>query len=337
VTSISSGFWICPGCGTHIAPLLLACPTCHRLVHGDALARLADEAKRQESANNVTEALRLWREALDLLPPGTQQHTIVSQKVIALSRAIDAAGGQRSSASSDGKKLGVRAAAAAAIIFVLSKAKLLLLGLSKSGTIISMLLSFGVYWAAFGWPLAAGLVVSIYIHEMGHVAMLTRYGFKASVPMFIPGLGAVIRLKQIPVDPREDARIGLAGPIWGAGAAIAAYALGLYFHQPIFLAIAKLGAWINLFNLVPFWQLDGGRGFRPLSRLQAWLLIAIIFGIWFPTHEGLLILIGGISVFRALAIPPNSKESDLVAFIQFASLIVGLTLMSKIRVPGFEI
>ena len=26
----------------------------------------------------------------------------------------------------------------------------------------------------YGWPLAAGLVLSIYIHEMGHVAMLKR-------------------------------------------------------------------------------------------------------------------------------------------------------------------
>ena len=35
--------------------------------------------------------------------------------------------------------------------------------------------------------------------------------------------GAFIRLKQYPASPREEARVGLAGPIWGLGAAAAAY------------------------------------------------------------------------------------------------------------------
>ena len=67
--------------------------------------------------------------------------------------------------------------------------------------------------------LALGLVLSIYVHEMGHVIALRRYGFKADAPMFIPGLGAIIRLRQHVVDPRADAQIGLAGPIvcWTRG------------------------------------------------------------------------------------------------------------------------
>ena len=113
------------------------------------------------------------------------------------------------------------------LLFVLTKGKLLLLGLTKSSTFLSMFASFAVYWAAWGWPFALGLVVSIYIHEMGHVDALRRYGFKATAPMFIPGLGALIRLQQHPTNPAEDARIGLAGPLWGMGAALACYLLFL--------------------------------------------------------------------------------------------------------------
>ncbi len=58
--------------------------------------------------------------------------------------------------------------------FVATKGKLLLLGLTKGSTFLSMILSLGVYWTAWGWKFALGLVVSIYVHEMGHVAML-RY------------------------------------------------------------------------------------------------------------------------------------------------------------------
>jgi len=85
----------------------------------------------------------------------------------------------------------------------------------------------------FGWPLALGLVLSIYIHEMGHVVALMRYGVKATAPMFIPGVGAIIRLQQSLGDPRQDARCGLAGPLWGLGAALGSYGLNLATGLPI--------------------------------------------------------------------------------------------------------
>src|ERR1044072_777137 len=127
---------------------------------------------------------------------------------------------------------------------------------------------------------------------MGHVAALKRFGFDASAPMFIPGLGALIRLKQHPVNAREDARIGLAGPIWGLGAALACGAIGLATRNPFWMGLMAVGAWINLFNLIPVWQRDGGRGFRALSRSQAWLVVAAAGGMWLATGEGMLLLVG---------------------------------------------
>src|SRR2546425_10920244 len=80
-----------------------------------------------------------------------------------------------------------------ALVFVLTKAKLLLLGLTTASTLFSMLLSLGVRWTIWGWNFAAGLAVCIYIHETGHVQTLTRYGSKPTPPMFIPGVGPLIR------------------------------------------------------------------------------------------------------------------------------------------------
>ena len=123
-----------------------------------------------------------------------------------------------------------------------SKLKFLLLGLTKASTFVSMFAFFGVYWSVYGWPLALGLVVTIYIHEMGHVAMLRRLGIDSSAPLFIPGMGALVMLRQHITDPVVDAKIGLAGPVWGLGAALAA--LGAYFATDagIWLAIAHLTA-----------------------------------------------------------------------------------------------
>ena len=40
------------------------------------------------------------------------------------------------------------------------------------------------------------------------------------------GVGAFVMLKQHIVDPLSDSKVGLAGPVWGLGAALAAY--GIY-------------------------------------------------------------------------------------------------------------
>ena len=135
---------------------------------------------------------------------------------------------------------------------------------------------FGVYWSLYGWPLALGLVVSIYIHEMGHVAMLRRLGIAAGAPLFIPGVGALVMLKQHIDDPITDAKIGLAGPVWGLGAALAALGVYAVDGTPIWLAIAQLTGFLNLFNLIPVWQLDGSRGFHALSRMERWIVVAAI-------------------------------------------------------------
>src|SRR2546422_10258388 len=101
---------------------------------------------------------------------------------------------------------------------------------------------------------------------MGHVQALQRYGIKATAPMFIPGVGAVVRLKQYPASPREDARVGLAGPLWGLGAAAAAHAAYIGTGGGVWAAIAHFCARGNLFKPVPRLQLDGGGGFPALPR-----------------------------------------------------------------------
>ena len=138
-------------------------------------------------------------------------------------------------------------------------------------TLLSMLaFAYGVYWALYGWKFAVGfVVVSIYIHEMGHVLKLRDYGIPASPPMFIPGFGAFIRLKQLRMTPLQDAGVGLRGTdLWARGAAAFALAAG-YFATgaKVWDAIAHFGAIMNLFNLIPVWQL--GRFGRRIAVTDA--------------------------------------------------------------------
>jgi Zn-dependent protease len=331
---------ICPQCGTHVAPALLACPSCRRLVHADELKRLAADAERATHSGDSGAALAAWRQALDLLPGDSTQHQVVTARVLELSRMVDggpSAGKQGSRWGKGAAGLGALGALLAkfkfALVFLLTKAKLLLFGLTKAGTLFSMLLSAGLYWTIWGWKFAFGVVLSIYIHEMGHVQALQRYGIRATAPMFIPGFGAVIRLKQYPASAREDARVGLAGPLWGLGAALAAFGLYRVTGAGIWGAIAHFGAFVNLFNLIPVWQLDGGRGFRALTRLHRWLAAAVIALAWLATGEGMLLLLG-IAAAASAGFAVAADEPDQATLIQYCSLIAVLSLLTRIAVPG---
>ncbi len=331
---------MCAQCGTQIAPALLACPSCRRLVHAEELKRLAATADGAEQAGDPSAALAAWRQALDLLPADATQHQVVSARIAALSRSLDAgpAGAKHGSGLGKGAA-GVGALGALllkfkfALMFVLSKAKLLLFGLTKASTFFSMLLSASLYWTMWGWKFAVGVVLSIYIHEMGHVQALQRYGIKATAPMFIPGFGAVIRLKQYPANAREDARVGLAGPLWGLGAALAAYIVYRATDIGVWGAIAHFGAWVNLFNLVPVWQLDGARGFRALTRPQRWTAVALIAAVWLVTSEGLLVLLG-IAAAATAGLAHAADEPDHTALLQYTFLVGVLSLMTRIAVPA---
>src|SRR5262249_52235521 len=152
---------------------------------------------------------------------------------------------------------------------------------------------------------------------------LARYGIPASPPMFIPGLGALVRLKQHPASPREDARVGLAGPIWGLGAALVALGLYAWTGKPLWAAVARSGAWINLFNLIPVWQLDGSRGIQTLNRMQVWMLAFLTAVMWMVVEDGMLILLALVLAFRAITKrDADRSEEDWTGMFQFSGLIV---------------
>src|SRR5690242_5833467 len=331
---------VCVQCGTQIAPALLACPSCRRLVHAEKLKRLAATAEGAAQAGDPSAALAAWRQALDLLPADATQHQVVSARIAALSRSLDAGAAGAKHGSGLGKgAAGVGALGALlfkfkfALVFVLTKAKLLLFGLTKASTFFSMLVSASLYWTMWGWKFAVGVVLSIYVHEMGHVQALQRYGIKATAPMFIPGVGAVVRLKQYPADRREDARVGLAGPIWGLGAAAVAYAVYRATGSGIWGAIAHFGAWVNLFNLLPVWQLDGGRGFRALTRGQRWIAAALIGSMWLLTGEGLLVLVG-LAAAASAGFSEAADQPDPTILAQYGLLVIVLSLLSWSAVPA---
>ena len=316
----------CTTCRTELPPDVLACPACGVLVYSDTLKRLAADADAAAARGELAFARSLWTEMLPLLPAHSQQLAVIQQRVVDTPAQTASVGGEtpRDTRSFWSR---IAAGATATSVLLVGKLKFLLLGLTKASTFVSMFAFFGVYWSVYGWPLALGIVVSIYIHEMGHVAMLRRYGVNARAPMFIPGVGAFVLLKQHIKDPLIDAKIGLAGPIWGMGAAITAAMIYAVTGARIWFAIAQLTGFLNLFNLIPVWQLDGARGIHVLTRWQRWALVAIIVLAIAVTEQRLLFLVGGVVLWRALQQQVGPGDNRVLA--TFALLVVVLALLAR--------
>jgi Zn-dependent protease len=118
---------------------------------------------------------------------------------------------------------------------------------------------------------AVGLVVMIFVHEMGHVVEIRRQGMQATAPIFIPFLGAAIFQRSHAQSPIRQAQIGIAGPIAGTIGATAALVLYGSTHWVVLLIWAYYGFLINLFNMIPFGMLDGGWILAPVSK---WIQVA---------------------------------------------------------------
>ena len=158
---------------------------------------------------------------------------------------------------------------------------------------LSMMLMVVVYTYMYGWKYAVGLVLLLFIHEMGHLTASRRLGIDTSLPMFIPFVGAIIQMRQQPKDAKTESIVGIAGPIYGALAAFVCLFIGNLFDSAIFLALAYFGFLLTVFNLIPAHPLDGGRIVTAIS-LKLWIVgipVMLFFSLYFFNPIGILICI----------------------------------------------
>ena len=143
-----------------------------------------------------------------------------------------------------------------------------------------------------------GLLTGFLLHEFGHKFMAQKFGYWAEFRMFPMGIlfmifsaiagfiiiaapGAVVIFagRPTPDDKRKYGLISAAGPTVNLLMFLIFAAIELYFGTAsIYHTIGRWGALINaslgMFNLIPFWVLDGAKIFKWNWRV--WLLMFII-------------------------------------------------------------
>ena len=169
----------------------------------------------------------------------------------------------------------------------------------------SALISFALYTAyatewlgSRAWEFGLGLVLLLFVHEMGHFVVIRAKGLPASLPIFIPFFGAFVAMRQMPRSARDEAEIALAGPLAGAfagGVCFALYLASSGREAQLWLYLAYFSFLINLVNLAPISPLDGGRVAAAISRwffvLGLGALGAAFVYTWMTSHTVNLLLV----------------------------------------------
>ncbi|MEO6890900.1 MAG: site-2 protease family protein [Ktedonobacteraceae bacterium] len=197
------------------------------------------------------------------------------------------------------------------------------------------------------WKMAIGLLLLIFVHELGHMIALRLRHIPARGPFFVPLLGAFVTMGRM--RKGEDiALVALAGPFLGGVGALFCYAMAWYssFHDcgqsvfrgidalhpslcfvfgqgPFWLTLALVGFIFNLANLLPLNPLDGGRVVAVISR---WL--------WLP---GILLSLSSLFVLKTFSnlSSPIAIILDLITLLMIISG-VSLTIYSFLKPAIFQ-
>jgi Zn-dependent protease len=216
--------------------------------------------------------------------------------------------GQGEEQQKEGRTAKGLGAAAVGVGVLLAKFKgLLLLLLNLKWAIVlvkvftyggSFLISLFFYAMFWGWKFALVFLLMILAHEFGHYVTIRNYGLPARLPMFVPFFGAYT-VGGVPASLEHDAYIALAGPLTGLGVSAACYFYGFETHEIFWYMAAYVGAFVNLFNMIPAMPFDGGRVAGAISP-ALWVIGFVLFvGLSFALHVPFFFII----IFGLLALP----------------------------------
>lgn len=201
-------------------------------------------------------------------------------------------------------------------------------------TIATMLISLFVYGWAFGWLFGVGIIVMIFVHEMGHVIAMKRRGFATKAPVFIPMLGAVI-FAPSKMTREQEAYIGIGGPVLGTLGAIIAWLIWFIHpnHPEIWLIMSYIGLMINLFNMLPIRPLDGGRVTQAIGGWFKWVGVAMLLALTLMMKDPGLLLIWVLVIMDLDSIPVKRRAFMSIFFY----LLMVILILSGFGLQGAEI
>lgn len=237
------------------------------------------------------------------------------------------------------------------------KSSITLAHLGGTAVKIHVTLWLAIAWYAWeGWRLAGALgvgyqlllltllLLSILLHEFGHIRAARRFGLPTP-DVFLTPIGGVARISRMPDTPRQEIIVALAGPSVSLGIAVGLFsgilvtegAVGLLPGGATGFSLLAAVAWVNagllIFNLIPAFPMDGGRVLRALLTKRLGLvrgtriaartgqIIAVGFAVAGFFSSPMLLLIAAFVIFAAEAEYRQIRQIESARAGQSAGLV----------------
>ena len=184
----------------------------------------------------------------------------------------------------------------------------------------SLLLYAVLFYFLFDRNIAyiAALLVVLLIHEFGHFFAMKMYNYQNVKLFIVPLLGAFVSGKKQSVSQKQMSIIILAGPVPGIIIGTVLYVINQTHPNETLKMLANVFIFINIFNLLPIYPLDGGRLLENLFinnnhgiRL-VFTILSILFLISIITLSGniIMVIIPAIMIFELINEIKNQKIRD---------------------------
>ncbi|MFL1407033.1 site-2 protease family protein [Marinobacter sp. M1N3S26] len=188
-----------------------------------------------------------------------------------------------------------------------------------------LLVSLVLFMISFGMRLDLTalivLVAVLFFHEMGHIAAMRLCGFQRLQVLFIPFLGAIARGEKEGASPLQGTFIALAGPVPGILLGAALWLTYPEWSPEWMSTLIFMLLFINFFNLLPIYPLDGGQ-VANLLIFQRWPGLQAAFGgtsmlaffglAWWLSEP----LLAGIGILLAFGLVHQYREAQVLAHIR---------------------
>jgi stage IV sporulation protein FB len=123
-----------------------------------------------------------------------------------------------------------------------------------------------IFYLVFKWSIAYIFVLAgvLLIHELGHYLAMRFYKYRDLSIFFIPLMGAFASGEKETVTQKQSAVVLLAGPVPGMILGAVLYLLGNANNNAFLIKTSEILIFLNLFNLLPIFPLDGGKLVKTL-------------------------------------------------------------------------
>src|SRR5262249_24443974 len=104
-------------------------------------------------------------------------------------------------------------------------------------------------------------------------------------------------------------------------------------HDSFWLSLTRVGAALNLLNLIPVWILDGGHAALALSKGNRITVLAAAAVLWLALGENILLLVAFGAIYRSFFAKDLPPQPSRFITIYFIVVLAGLALMLRL-LPG---